>query len=218
MARPIKIESIPMDENGQPRIGEVSGVPGKVRVIDADGTREVDGVRVKTTMEEKSIVIRSANIGKVIDMFPGTKLTLYLTDALNGQQCPPTMCLGEVVLVKDKVYELEYDNLPINGWTVRDRSDVKNPNAKQLCYPEGIRNQKELMDLILGHESTFTCPFAKWHLTYPEEVQEKMDMDALDTREKALAERKAEVEKKFKKQEEELQKERARMAKVKKGE
>jgi hypothetical protein len=211
------MEALPLDGNGNPILDNLSAVPGKITVIDEDGKREIDGLRVQAKMEEKEIHIRSANVGKVIDVFPGSKLTLYIKDAINGQICPPTLCLGETVLVKDKVYELEYDTIPINGWTIRDRSDVKNPNAKQLCYPEGIRNQKELMDLILGHESTFTCSFVRMQLTHPPEIQRDMDLAALDQREAALLERRAAIEAKLAQQEKELKKERDKFLNTKKG-
>lgn len=204
----IVIDSLPMNEQGEPINDlKLSGVPGKVEFIGEDGVKQViDGIKTVTQVESKVITIKSANIGRQINICPGAKLSLSIDDAPNGQQCPITMCLGEIVLAKGKVYELEYCNDPIVGWTIADRSDPKQPNLRVTCYPEGIRNQKELIELILSHESFYNCPFVRHTIIYPAEIQHKMDMDALLSREAALLERKKAVEEQFKKQEAALDK------------
>lgn len=210
----IAIDSVPMDEQGNPLPVEMSTMPGKVAHIDDNGEKQlVDGAKVIAKLETKAITIESANIGRQINICPGAKLTISIEDAPNGQQCPPTMCLGEVVLAKNKIYELEYCTDPIQGWTIADRSDPKNPSARTTCYPEGVRNQKELIELILSHESFYKCPFVRSNIVYPIEVQHKMDMEALLARETALLERKKLVEEQFKKQEAALEKARKALEK-----
>lgn len=201
----IIIESLPLDEQGRPILKHLPGEKGKITILDKDGTREIDGVRVKTELETKIIKLGSSNIGRVIDICEGSKFRISLGDAVNGQVCPGTMALGEVVLVKGKLYELEYTDIPVVGWVKRDISQ-KDPNAKVQCYPDHIRTQKQLIDLILSHENIYTCPFAKWNIEYPPHIQDKLDMESLERREQALKEKKLAVEAQFLKEEKELKK------------
>lgn len=199
----IKIESVPLDPQGMPIVKHLPGERGKITLIDKDGSREVEGVRVKTEMETKVVKLGSANVGRLVDICEGSKFRISLGDSVAGQVCPSTMILGEVVLVKGKLYELEYSDKPIEGWTKRDISQ-KDPNAKVKCYPEHIQNQKQLIDLILSHESLYSCPFAKWNIEYPPHIQDKLDMEALERSEAALKEKRAAIEAQFLKEEKAL--------------
>lgn len=217
MQRKLKVESLPSDIHGC-KLENVRGVPGKVQHVNEDGTIErVDGMVVQADMDVKIIEFRDPKMnGKTVELCSGAKFTLNLIDIM-GQICPDLLCLGEVVVAKGKEYKLVYEDIPIEGWTIRDRSDTKNPNAKQTCYPEGIKTQKDLMELLISHEAIHLCPFANWRIEYPAEVQERMDMDALEVREKALEERKAAIKKEFERQESLLATQRAEIAKKKKG-
>lgn len=209
MSRDIRIESLPLDENGQPVLETSRGVPGKVKLINDKGqVSEVDGLRVAAKTETRSIKVKSSHVGKIVDICEGSKLIISVTDAPNGQQCPSSLIVGSVVFLKDQVYELNYSKDPIKGWTIRDRSDVKNPNAKSSCYPEGINDQKELIELLLEQSATHECPFVRYHIEYPAEVQHKLDMEQLVAREEALAERRKAVEQQLAKQAEVIEKKR----------
>jgi len=195
----IEIESLPCDDRGC-KLSNIRSTPGKVQFVNEKGEVEkVEGRRVEVDMDVKVIELRDSKVGRVVELCEGCVFTLVIDDA-GGQVCPPLLSLGDIVVVKGVSYTLRYENIEIEGWTIRDRANINNPNAKLCCYPEGIKTQKQLMDLILGHESLFKSPFVRWNITYPVEVQERMDMEALEIREKALEERRAKIKKEFEKQ------------------
>jgi hypothetical protein len=73
------------------------------------------------------------------------------------------------------------------------------------------------MDIILSHSAIYQCPFANWNLVYPEDIQDQMDMKALEEREHSLIERRKAALEAFAKQEKEINAKKMAMAK-KKGE
>jgi hypothetical protein len=190
----VTIESLPLTEAGMPKFNTKSPIPGKVKVVDKEGSREVDGLISQTELEQKKIIIKNANIGRIVELYPGTKLSLMVTDAATGVECPIVCCLGNVVLERNIEYTAEYEDIPIEGWMIRDCSKLAtDPNAVVPCYPRGIKTQKQLIEVIFKHESLYNSAFARWTLKYPEEIQERMDMEHLEARERALEEEKARV-------------------------
>jgi hypothetical protein len=201
----IFVESLPLSESGMPQVVHKPGKPGKVKVIDEDGTRIVERIIPDFEKEFKLVKLQSANVGRLVEIFPGSKFKIILGRASNGQECPIIYCLGLVVLESNKEYELVYEDIPIEGWTVRDCSKLaQDPNAETLCYPKGIKTQKLLIDTILRHESIYNCPFAYWSLEHPPEIQDQLDMRQLEVRETALEEKRKAMQEAFKKQEAKL--------------
>lgn len=184
-------EELPLSDTGQPIIKSLPQKEGKIKTITETGVTYVDGMRSQAELKQRRITIDSGHIGQVVELYPGTKLKIMLNRAANGQECPIIYCLGQVVLESNREYELEYADIPIEGWTIKDCAKINtDPTAETLCYPKGIKSQKSLMEVILKHSAIYQCPFATWRLEYPEDIQEKMDMEALEIREQSLIERK----------------------------
>jgi hypothetical protein len=211
--RPIEIESLPMDANGEPMMGNViTRTSNEVQHITEDGVVKERGQKivVENTVK-KVIIIDSAIVGKTYDVYEGTKMIIGVNDAPNGQICPNSVILGQIVLFKDKVYELIYDkNLPIDEtWMTVDRVTKGGVSGEMVhLYPKHLKNQAELMNVILSHECISTSPFVRLKLEHPVEIQETLDIEALITREKALLERQKKAQDEFKKQEEKIKKDR----------
>lgn len=211
----IQVESLPSDLKGC-KLDGVDTYPGKVSHLNEHGVIEkVDGLCVEAKMDVRVYELRDPRCGRIIELYDGTKFRLTLQD-IQGQICPSMMCLGEITVAKGKEYTLTYCDDPIEGWTIRDRSVRDNPNAKQLCYPEGIKTQRQLMDLILEHEAIHACSFADWSLEYPPEIQSRMDMEQLEMREKSLAEKQSSAKKEFERQQALLKAEREKLSAKKK--
>lgn len=203
----VNIDSVPVEGMGSPIINNDSFevVKGKVKTIDEQGVRETTESITKIKEERKVVLIEDAQVGNLVEIFPGSKLHILASD-IESQMCPILLTLGEVVLSKDKKYTLEYEDIPIKGWQLKDRYDTKNPNAKQRCYPDEVETQKQLIECILGHESTYNCAFVNWHLEHPPEMQEKLDLEALEVREDAIAQRRLAREATYKKEMQDFEK------------
>jgi hypothetical protein len=134
-------------------------------------------------------------------------MSISVFDAPNGQLCPDLVTLGEVVLVKGASFELTYsDDIIDESWTRVDRviRDGLLQGKKSKLYPEYLKTQKELMNTLLRHESVVACPFVRFKLEHPPEIQKDLDLEVLIQQEKALKERKTKAEEEFKKQEDKL--------------
>ncbi len=210
MGKAIEVESLPLDANGEPILSDVTTKHSdSVQHITENGTTKERGNKIVVgNMDVKSIKIESANIGKTFDVYEDSILHISVGDAVNGQICPTSVILGEVVLSKGKNYQLVYNkSLPIDeSWTTIDRVTRGGISGEMIpIYPVHIKNQAGLMNLILGHESISTSPFVKMRLEHPVEIQEKLDIEALVTREKSLLERKEKAAAEFKLMEKKLE-------------
>jgi len=216
MAKAIEVESLPLDANGEPVLSDVTTKHSdSVQHITENGTTKERGNKIVVgNMDVKSIRIETANIGKTFDVFEDSILHLSVGDAVNGQICPTSVILGEIVLSKGKNYQLTYNkNLPIDeSWTTIDRVTRGGISGEMiLIYPAHVKNQAALMNLILSHESISTSSFVKMRLEHPVEIQEKLDIEALIVRENSLKERKEKAATEFKLMEKKLEEEKKKL-------
>lgn len=204
MNQPIKVETFQVDSMGNPIIGEVTSISA------AGGSRILQNSNALV----KEYRVRSAHIGKTMTTYEGTKLFISVGDSPSGQSCPTKVILGEIVLGKGKIYELTNDpKLPIDeSWTVFNPGSIRGIGEEMVpIYPRHMKNQAQLMNLILSHESISTSPFVRIRFEHPPEIQDQLDLDDLLNREKSLLERQKKMEEEFKLQELKLESERKKL-------
>lgn len=202
MSKAIEITTLALDEGGQPILEGVRRDRGGKLIV---GSSEVTVVKIESAIK-----------GNSFEIFNGTKMIISVTDALDGTICPPIVILGEVVLMKGKEYNLTYDITLHVDETWRKIDILSRLSSKleyTLLYPPHIKTQKELMDLILRHESISTSPFVRLKFEHPIEIQEQLDIEALVTREAGLAERRKKAEEEFKRQELQIEKDKKKLTK-----
>lgn len=204
MSKSIEITTLALDEGGQPILEGIRK--------DRGGKLIVGSAEVKVQKLESAIISKKDQY----DVYPGTKMIISVTDALDGTICPPSVILGEVVLLKGKVYELIYDSSLHIDETWQTINIMARFSAKLEfvpLYPPQIKTQSALMDLILRHESISNSPFVRLRFEHPAEIQERLDIEALVLREQGLAERRKKAEEEFKLQELQIEKDRKKLTK-----
>jgi len=194
----VEIKNVRFDENGEPQFDEVTNKLGDVRMPDGKGGVTIDkGQRAEVTLQTKTIQIESGLLGKdVVKKYPNSRLTIWASDMAN-QNCPESLLVGHVVLVKNKQYELVYAPIPIEGWTTKDVAKPTDPSAQTTLYPDHIKSQDKLMDLILSHLAVHGSPFVSWTLEHPPEIQAELDLKQLETEQESLEERERLAQEKF---------------------
>jgi hypothetical protein len=69
MKKTIEVEALPLDNNGNPILGEVLITAGDVATIGENGVEKVKGSRVSAKMSKSLIRIESSLMGKVFDLY-----------------------------------------------------------------------------------------------------------------------------------------------------
>lgn len=146
-----------------------------------------------------------------LPLYPGSKLRLSISNSLKSTS---RYIIGDLVLIKGRIYELEYSDKPINE-ILTNIPDVAplTPTLNQL-FPNGTsvyskftyKTQKQLLDHLKKQQALYS-PNISFELIHPADVQARLQTNT-------KANLKAILEEKKRKDQEEYEKIQAQIEKL----